>query len=180
MSDIEWTLRKVSLSQLKDFTSNPRRMATHDADNLEESIKKFGECVPIVVNVDMTIVGGHQRVKILKKIGRKQTLAYFPDRMLNEKEIRELNLRLNRNMGEWDYDILANDFEIEELLNSGFSLEELSIPNIEISDDEEKNIDDYTITIKLTNQDHYDIVKKHLKIMVKDFPGAKLKFRNDE
>jgi len=102
-------------------------MSKHDADNLQKSIDKFGLIDKPIVTHDGLIIGGHQRVSILKKMGHKEVECYVADSELNEKDIEELNIRLNRNRGEWDFDILANQWESTELLDYGFSADELVI-----------------------------------------------------
>ena len=85
------------------------------------------------------IIGGHQRVKIAKDL----KITEIPCIELNldyEKE-RELNVRLNKNTGEWNFDELANNFDFDELIEIGFTESELKIdhkeeeiePEIEIS-----------------------------------------------
>lgn len=71
------------------------------------------------------IIGGHQRVRTLKKMKVKEVDVYIPDRDLTEAEVDELNIRLNKNTGTWDYDLLANEFELSDLIDWGFTSEEL-------------------------------------------------------
>lgn len=51
----------------------------------------------------------------------------MPDRMLTKEEVNELSIRLNRNHGEWDWDKLANEWELDELVAWGFNLDELHL-----------------------------------------------------
>ena len=53
-------------------------------------------------------------------MGLKEIECYVPNRTLDEKEVIELNIRLNQNQGEWDFDILANEFDFENLMEWGF------------------------------------------------------------
>lgn len=55
----------------------------------------------------------------------KEVDVYIPDRDLTEAEVDELNIRLNKNTGTWDYDLLANEFELSDLIDWGFTSEEL-------------------------------------------------------
>jgi hypothetical protein len=66
-------------------------------------------------------------------MGIKEVECYVPDHTLSQKDINELNIRLNKNTGEFDFDILANEFEIDDLLNWGFEPEEM----IGFADEEE-------------------------------------------
>jgi hypothetical protein len=72
----------------------------------------------------MTIIGGHQRYKIWKENAKKSNIESITIPCvvldLNKEQERELNIRLNKSGGEWDMDILANEFDIEELKEWGF------------------------------------------------------------
>lgn len=136
---MKWNLEKRKIADLKPHPKNPRKLSKHDAKHLEESLERFGQCEPIIVNTDGMIIGGHQRIRTLKKMKIKEVDVYIPDRDLTENEVDELNIRLNRNVGEWDFDILANEWEIDSLIDWGFTAEELSIDldALEEQEDEE-------------------------------------------
>lgn len=97
-------------------------MTKAQSDHLKTSLSKFGFQEPIIVNQypgrENTIVGGHMRVRVWKKMGNKTVPAVFVD--LNEEAEREFNIRLNQNTGEWDWDVLANMFEKDDLKTWGF------------------------------------------------------------
>jgi len=122
---ITWSLENRKLSDLKDNPKNPRQLSSHDAEHLQISLEKFGLIDKLIINSDGTIIGGHQRKKILKKMGLKSIEVWVPSRELNQKEVDELNIRLNRNTGEWDFDILANQWELPALIEYGFTIEEI-------------------------------------------------------
>ena len=124
---MKWTLEKRKISSLREYAKNPRRLSKHDAKHLQESIEKFGQCEPIVINCDDTIIGGHQRLRTLKKLKYKEVEVYVPDSPLSEKEVEELNIRLNRNAGDWDDDMLANAWNLRDLLDWGFTQDELDV-----------------------------------------------------
>lgn len=121
---ITWRLEKRKLSDLTDHPRNPRKLSKDDARQLKESLEKFGVIDKPVITASGMIIGGHQRKQILKKLAIKEVECWVPDRELTDKEIDELCLRLNRNVGEWDWDGLANNFEITDLLDWGFKLDE--------------------------------------------------------
>lgn len=112
---------------------NPRQLTEKQYKNLKASIENFGLVDPILINKNETrkniIIGGHQRVKVAKKLKIKQVPCIELDLTL-ERE-RELNVRLNKNTGQWDFDVLANNFEIDDLVDWGFTHEELIIPDPE-------------------------------------------------
>lgn len=113
---------QIKIEELVPAIYNPRQMTEQQALQLEESVKRFGLVDPIIVNKNENryniVIGGHQRLKIAKKLGFTEVPVFYLD--LDEKKERELNLRLNKNLGEWDLDALAS-FDIEALKDAGFS-----------------------------------------------------------
>lgn len=136
---INWHTETRKLSNLKANKKNPRKLSENDAFHLRTSLEKFGLDDKIIINLDDTIIGGHQRKKVLQNMGIKEVEVLVPDRELTEKECDEFNIRLNRNAGEWDWDILANEWNIDELVAWGFNPEEFSLPPVEeiISEDDD-------------------------------------------
>ena len=116
-------IKRIEISKLKPATYNPRQISKSQFDSLRESIDKFGLVDPIIVNKDMTIIGGHQRYKIWEEKAKQSSIddITIPCVVLelNKEQERELNIRLNKSGGEWDFDLLSN-FEIEELKDWGF------------------------------------------------------------
>lgn len=128
---LTWNIEKVKIKDLCELAINARRLQKHDAEHIEKSLKNFGQCEPVVINTDGTIIGGHQRVKILKKMGKREVDVSRPSRPLTEKEVKELNIRLNRNSGEFDFDILANAWEPDELIEFGFTTKDLGFGDVD-------------------------------------------------
>lgn len=117
---INWHIEKRKLSELKDHPKNPRQLTHTQAQHLTDCMETFGIIDKIIINTDNTIIGGHARKKCIKKMGIKEVECYVPERELTEREVDELNIRLNKNTGDFDFDILANSWEIEDLLSWGF------------------------------------------------------------
>ena len=111
-------VEKIEISKLKPATYNPRQITKKQYSDLKDSIEKFKLVDPIIVNQDMTVIGGHQRLKVCKELKYKDVDCVVLD--LNKEQERELNIRLNKSGGEWDMDILANEFNIDELVDWGF------------------------------------------------------------
>jgi len=134
-SKIEWHNEKRKLKDLKPFEGNPRKATEKEVQDLNNSLTKFNLADPLVINTDNTVIGGNFRLKILKEKGIEEVDVRVPNRTLTRKEAEELNIRLNKNSGEWDYDILAN-FDEDLLKETGFKDEELdNIFGLEIDDD---------------------------------------------
>ena len=104
----------IKISKLKPATYNPRQITTKQYNDLKISIEKFDLVDPIIVNKDMTVIGGHQRLKVCKELKYKDVDCVILD--LSKEQERELNIRLNKSGGEFDMDMLANEFDIDLLI----------------------------------------------------------------
>lgn len=119
MSEIIWRTERRNIEDLIPAEYNPRKANEKEYDNLKISIERFNLADPVIINQNNTVIGGHFRLKILKDQGYKEIDVRVPDRLLNDQEERELNLRLNKNLGLWDYDLLA-DMDEDLLRDVGF------------------------------------------------------------
>lgn len=117
----------VPLPELNLDTYNPRKWSDEAIEKLTESIEKFGMIDPIICNSATNrkniVIGGHFRLKIAKDLGYKEMPVVYINIPDVEKE-KELNLRLNKNQGEFGFDLLAK-FDETFLADIGFSSEEL-------------------------------------------------------
>ena len=133
---------KRSIDELIFAEYNPRQLSKEQFKYLKDSIHRFGLVDPIIINKNKDrkniIIGGHQRTKVAKAMGIKEVPCVELD--LNYDKERELNVRLNKNTGDWDYDLLANNFDIEELHDWGFDDSELKLDLFE--EEKEGLIDD--------------------------------------
>jgi len=124
MEQIIWTTEKRRAEELSPAPYNPRKWSDKDTAELTKSLERFNLADPIVINQNNTIIGGHFRLHILKQKGLSEVDVRVPSRLLTEHEEKELNLRLNRNLGQFDFDLLAN-FDEDMLKDVGFASEEL-------------------------------------------------------
>lgn len=117
----------VAIDALKASAYNPRKWDKTTLSQLKESIKRFGVVDPVIVNNAKgrknIVIGGHMRLEALKELGYKEVPVVYLDISDIEKE-KELNIRLNKNQGEFDFSLLA-DFGEDMLSNIGFSSETL-------------------------------------------------------
>lgn len=134
---------------------NPRKMSKEDAQALKDSIKRFGIVDPLIINRnpdrDMVVIGGHMRLRVAKELG----IAEVPciEVVLDRDRERELNIRLNKAQGEWNWELLDEFFKIEELEGWGFTEKELarlSLDDIE-TDAEVLPDDDKKTEVKCPN-----------------------------
>jgi DNA modification methylase len=152
----------VSIESLVANEKNPRKWNDEQKKNLTESIKRFGNVDPIIVNANPdrknVVVGGHFRLEVCKELGYKNMPVVFVN-LTPDKE-SELNLRLNKNQGEFDLDLLA-EFDQSLLTDIGFSSEEIDdIFPAEINEEQfdlQKELDKLDITVKAKKGDVYDL-----------------------
>jgi ParB-like chromosome segregation protein Spo0J len=140
---IKWHLETRKIRDLIPHPRNPRYLSKDQAKHLETSLDKFGLTDRPIVNLDNMIIGGHQRLNIIKKKKQKEIECWIPDRSLSTEEVDELNIRLNKNTGDWDFDILANQWDETLLLEWGFTPQEIQFElpeQIEEEQEEEKPI----------------------------------------
>jgi len=121
-------IKNIKISELKPAEYNPRTWSGEEMENLKESIRRFGIVDPFVVNSTPkrknVIIGGHFRLEAVKQLGIEEVPVVYVD-ISDIKKEKELNLRLNRNLGRWDFDLLKK-FDESLLKNVGFTEEELN------------------------------------------------------
>lgn len=117
-----WTLVERKASDLIPYANNPRIIKGKAFQALRDSMATFGLMQPIIINTDNVIIGGHARWLVSRETSEDLVLqCYMPDRTLTEAEVKEANIRLNKNVaGQWDFEILANVFDMDELKSWGF------------------------------------------------------------
>lgn len=117
----------VPIKELVPSTYNPRKWNESQIRALKESIQRFGLVDPIICNSSPErkniVVGGHFRLKVAKELGYEEMPVVYINIPDIEKE-KELNLRLNKNLGEFDFDLLKS-FSEDFLVDVGFSSEEI-------------------------------------------------------
>lgn len=126
---ITWQEASIKLSQLKEYTNNPRKITKEMLDKLASHIKEDGYHQRIIVDNDYTIIGGHQRKKALYMAGyddETEIEVLKPSRKLLPAEIDRLNIRDNLAFGEYDFDVLTERFDLEELLSFGMDKDMLT------------------------------------------------------
>lgn len=104
-------IQKINIEKLKAAEYNPRKdLKPEDEEyqKIKKSILEFGYVAPIIVNSDMTVIGGHQRLKVLKELGYTEIECNIVD--LDKAKEKALNIALNKISGEWD------NAKLEELL----------------------------------------------------------------
>lgn len=120
-------IKEVDINSLKPSEYNPRKWSKEAIEQLTESMKRFGLVDPIICNSAADrkniVIGGHFRLKIAKDLGYTTAPVVYLNIPDIERE-KELNIRLNKAVGEFDFELLA-EFDESFLADVGFSSEEL-------------------------------------------------------
>lgn len=157
-------IEKKKLTELNPAPYNPRKSTAKQEEQLKRSLEKFGVVEPIIFNKQTGyIVGGHFRVRELKKLGYKEVDCVIVD--LNEQDEKELNIRLNANTGEWNWDELNTDWDVQQLEDWG-----LDVPKFEDTSEQgdivelEQITTTFNINIKCDSPDELQEMKFKLGI----------------
>ena len=125
IAPLEWYTEQRRVSELIPYAYNPRKRTPERIQKLKESLEKFNLVEIPAINLDNTIIAGHQRVFALFEIGRGEEMidVRVPNRPLSEEELKEYNIRSNVNVGEWDIDLLLEHFSEFNFDDLGLSLD---------------------------------------------------------
>lgn len=116
-------MKKVSIGELKPNPNNPRIIKDDKFKKLVQSIKELPEMAevrPVVVNTDMVVLGGNMRLKAMREAGWKEVPIEVVD--WDEDKQRQFIIKDNVSGGEWDWEMLANEWDADELQEWGLDL----------------------------------------------------------
>jgi hypothetical protein len=133
--------KTVKISDIKTNPNNPRLIKDDKFHKLVNSIKAFPKMLeirPIVVNADMVVLGGNMRLKACKEAGLKEIPIIFADDLTEEQQ-KEFIIKDNVGFGDWDWEMIANEWDVEQIEEWGLDLpgfdnvedlgEEFSLPD---------------------------------------------------
>jgi len=144
-------IKVVKLSEIKSNPNNPRIIKDDKFRKLVKSIQEFPKMLeirPVVVNADMIVLGGNMRLKACKEAGLKEVPVIFADDLTDEEQ-KQFIIKDNVGFGEWDWDMIANEWDAEQVEEWG-----LDIPEFSIKEELEAEEDDY----EMPDQVQTDIV----------------------
>lgn len=151
-------IEKININDLKAAKYNPRKdlqPTDEEYQHIKNSIETFGYIEPVIVNIrNNTIVGGHQRTKVLKDLGYSEVECILVD--LNEQEEKSANIALNSAVGEW------NEEKLQELLQeiTDFDMSDFGAIEdelIQMEDDYKNNEEDESNKQHYIKIDRYEI-----------------------
>ena len=161
MSEMKW--QSIPVGELRPAEYNPRKKlkaGDKEYEKIKNSILEFGYVEPIIVNYDMIVIGGHQRLTVLKDLGYKEVQCVVVE-IQEETKVKALNIALNKITGAWNEQLLADllvDLQTADFNTdfTGFEAPEIEqlfskIHNKEIKEDDfdvDKALKKPTMTIK--------------------------------
>ena len=117
-------IQKLPLAKIKPNKHNPRIVNKAKFEKLKQSIKELPEMLelrPIILNADNVILGGNMRYKALIELGYKEVPVIRAEE-LTERQAQEFLIKDNLSYGDWDFDILANEWDSVDLEDWGLDV----------------------------------------------------------
>jgi len=154
-------MQKIKVSKLKPNKENPRAINKSKFQRLKKSIQEFPKMLeirPIVVDEDFIVLGGNMRLQALKELGVTETY-YIQEKNLTPEQKKQFIIKDNSSFGEWDWDLLANEWDVDELKDWG-----LDIPKWEDTsfDSEIEDTGEYDYPDDIGEQSHVKMVQLFL------------------
>jgi hypothetical protein len=167
-------IKTVKLSEVKSNPNNPRIIKDDKFRKLVNSIQEFPKMLeirPIVVNSDMIVLGGNMRLKACKEAGLKEVPVIFADD-LTEDEQKQFIIKDNVGFGEWDWDMIANEWDADQIEEWGLDLPfDAKIDNMEDREtlDFEQSVQlippkEYILVMADPNSEEWEDLKNVLKL----------------
>jgi len=155
-------MERVDIRQVRSNPDNPRFIKGDKFEKLVKSIREFPQMLelrPIVVNKDMIVLGGNMRLKACEEAGIDQVPIIFADNLTEEQQ-KEFIIKDNSSFGEWDWDILANEWDIDVLNDWG-----IDVPNFDVEepiDETPEKEDKLMINVRCENEESQEALYQYL------------------
>lgn len=161
-------VQRLKLSKIKPNPANPRLIKDDKFNKLVQSLKDFPEMAdirPIVVNRDMVILGGNMRFKAMKEAGWKECPVVVAE--LTEEQEKEFIIKDNVGFGEWDFSMLANEWDAEQLGEWGVDIPQSLSEIIEQHDNYSRKVETpcYEATGEKPNVTELFDIEKYKKLV---------------
>jgi ParB-like chromosome segregation protein Spo0J len=152
----------VKISAIRPNPENPRTIKNSKFYKLVNSIKQFPQMMelrPIVVNSNMVVLGGNMRLKACKEAGMTEVPVVVAENLTPEQQ-QEFIIKDNVSFGDWDAEMLANEWDLNKLLDWGLGATDLAIKEIEEMRDEEEDDEDciYPIAPRMSEKHDYVMI----------------------
>lgn len=166
----------INIDKLNFLNNNPRSITTNNFEKLKKSIQNnpdYFEARPLIVSDrtgELVVIAGNQRLKASQELGLKQVPCCILKNLTEERE-KEIIIRDNVELGDWDYDLL-DSYDIDDLSDWGLNIDketEEAIKEIE-KEEEITNIDNKNIKIIFHYKDNKEIIDIFLKEIMERHP----------
>lgn len=155
---------KVKISDIKANPNNPRLIKDDKFAKLVQSVTEFPEMLeirPIVVNSEMVVLGGNMRLKACKEAKIKELTVIIADNLTEEQQ-REFLIKDNVSGGEWDWEVLANEWDSEQLEDWGLDVPDFGA-DTELLEAEQKDLsgdlkETFEVIISCNDETHQEQV----------------------
>jgi len=173
---------KIKISKIKPNDNNPRFIKDYKFKQLVQSIRDFPQMLelrPIIVNENMVVLGGNMRLKACIEAGLKEVHIDIA-KGLTEEQQKEFIVKDNVGFGQWDWDMLANEWDTELLSEWGLDVINLSENYGEDELDEELDFTDKEeVIINLTMPFYeYEKIEEDFQSFIKKYPNIVCQIRN--
>ena len=155
-------MERVDIRQVRSNPDNPRFIKGDKFEKLVKSIREFPQMLelrPIVVNKNMIVLGGNMRLKACEEAGIDQVPIIFADNLTEEQQ-KEFIIKDNSSFGEWDWDLLANEWDVDMLNDWG-----IDVPNFDIEepiDETPDKEDKLLINVRCENEESQEALYQYL------------------
>lgn len=168
--------QKIKLYKIKGNPNNPRIIKDDKFKKLVKSIKEFPEMLekrPIVVDENLMVLGGNMRLKASKDAGLKEVWIDIAEGWTQEQK-DEFVVKDNVNFGEWEWDMLANEWNTQQLAEWGLDVwqneDDLEEPDFnELTEDSKK---ESVIKITFKNEKDLQNAEKRIAKIVNEYEKA--------
>jgi ParB-like chromosome segregation protein Spo0J len=169
MSEIKYNLKFVKASEVKANPNNPRVIKDDKFKMLVNSIKNFPQMLqlrPLILNAEGVVLGGNMRLRACIDAKVKEIPVVYAHDLTDEQQ-REFIIKDNVGYGEWDWDILANEWDCDLLQLWG-----LDIPSAENESAVPEQEESHVITITFASYETMQRAKKQLKKILSEYPDT--------
>lgn len=173
---------KVKISQVKRNKDNPRLIKDNKFKKLVKSIKEFPEMLqirPIVVDQDNIVLGGNMRLRACQEAGLKEVYIIKANE-LTEKQQREFIIKDNVGFGDWDWDMLANEWDTTKLNEWGLDIMNFdeTFSEGELFEEQEINEKNEVIINLRMPYYEYESLENDFQEFIKNYPNVICKIQN--
>ena len=138
--EIIWAQEKRKLKDLKPHPDNPRCVDKDQFNALVKNIEANGYTNRLIINADNVVLAGNQRLKALKKLGFNEVDVLVPNIPLTKEQEDRINVTDNLSAGSFDFDILGNNFEPQQLIDWGMPPHMLGVSHFDFNEEQESNV----------------------------------------